>query len=284
MIVPILEHIKREIVETGKYKTKLVTPGRFADRFFTKFDFWAHFLLLRVIARGCSEARKGTFDRWSWGEHSVRSIWAVERCGGYVEIIAPTLPEIKEPAVYVANHMSMLETLIMPGPILAFNDGIIVVKQALLDMPFFGHLMKTAGSIGVGREDPREDLKVMLEGCGEALKKGKSIMIFPQSTRLPVFDESKFNSIGVKIASRAGVPVVPVALKTDWLGVGRVLRDFGKIDRSKKIMFRFGEPIPPSVDRKETHARCVKFITDNLLEWGAEVVGHTGRTIAEKET
>jgi 1-acyl-sn-glycerol-3-phosphate acyltransferase len=224
------------------------------------------------------ESRRNKFDRWCWAEHSVRSIWAVERCGGTVEIVDGDLAKVNKPTVFVANHMSLLETLIMPGPVLVYHDATIVVKQALLDMPFFGRLMRDAGAIGVGRKDPRRDLKVMMERGIHELKNGRSLMIFPQSTRLPKFDPSKFNSIGVKMAVRAGCPVIPVALKTDLLGIGKVMRDFGKVDRSKKVWFKFGEAIEPDVDRKEMHARCVDFIVSNLRSWGAEIEGDATNT------
>lgn len=271
-MTPGVDKLKKSLIETGRYVTPDRVRMRFADRIFGRFSFWLHFLLLRVVARGCGETRHGGPDRLCWAEHAVRSIWAVERCGGQVLIEGEPLTRIQGPAVYVANHMSMLETLIMPGPILAFNDATIVVKQALLDMRFFGAVMRNVGALGVGRKDPRQDLKVMLEGGTAEIRKGRSIMLFPQSTRLPVFDGSKFNSIGVKLAVKAGVPVVPIALKTDMLGIGKVLRDFGKVDRSKKVLFRFGEPLPCALGKREMHEKCVSFITETLREWGAEVV------------
>ena len=266
-----VKKLKEALDETGRYVTPDDVLMRALDHPLGKYDFWLHFLLLRVMWRGCMEARGNRFDRWCWAEHAVRSIWAVERCGGQVEIIDGDRANIDGPAVFVANHMSLLETLIMPGPIIAYHDATIVVKQALLEMPFFGRLMRHAGAIGVGRKDPRQDLKVMLERGVSELKNGRSIMIFPQSTRLPVFDPSKFNSVGVKMAVRAGCPVIPVALKTDMLGIGRVIRDLGKVDRTKKVWFRFGEAIPPTVPRKEIHQRCVDFVTSNLREWGAQI-------------
>ncbi len=272
MITIGVEKLRKALDETGRYVTPEDVVMRCLDHPFGRYDFWLHLLLLRVIWRGCGESRRNRFDRWCWAEHAVRSIWAVERCGGTVEIVDGDLAKVSSPAVFVANHMSMLETLIMPGPVLAYHDATIIVKQALLDMPFFGRLMRDAGAIGVGRKDPRQDLKVMMERGVNELKNGRSIMIFPQSTRLPIFDPSKFNSIGVKMAVRAGCPVIPVALKTDLLGIGKVIRDFGKVDRSKKVWFKFGEAIPPDMDRKEMHARCVDFIVSNLREWGAEIV------------
>ena len=103
-------------------------------------------------------------------------------------------------------------------------------------------------------------------------------MIFPQSTRLPVFDPAKFNSIGVKIAARAKVPVIPVALKTDMLGVGKVLKDFGPVDRTKDVMFNIGDPLPPTMDKKGIHEKCISFITSNLRKWGTQIAGEEGES------
>ncbi len=46
-----------------------------------------------------------------------------------------------------------------------------------------------------------------------------------------------------KLAKKAGVPVVPLALKTDGWGNGRRFKDFGRINTNKKAYFAFGEPI-----------------------------------------
>jgi hypothetical protein len=49
----------------------------------------------------------------------------------------------------------------------------------------------------------------MMDGGLARLKQGISIVVFPQTTRMVDFDASQFNSIGVKLAKKAGVPVVP---------------------------------------------------------------------------
>lgn len=267
-----VEELKKSLESKGNYATSDDVTRRVLDRPFWRLGIWFHFLLFRVIASGCMIARRRAFGCSDWAIHAARSIRAVERAGGKIEIDVGDVGKFAGPAVIVANHMSMLETLILPALVLPFNDAVIVVKQALLDMPMFGTLMKSVDAIGVGRSDPRRDLKAMMEGGVRCLKSGKSLMIFPQSTRLPVFDPAKFNSIGVKIASRAQVPVIPVALKTDMLGIGKVIKDFGKVDRKKKVWFRAGEPLPPTLNKKEIHDKCVSFIVSNLREWGAEIV------------
>ena len=47
-----------------------------------------------------------------------------------------------------------------------------------------------------------------------------SVLIFPQTTRELFFDPKKFNTLGIKLAKRAKVPVIPIAVKTDawWHG------------------------------------------------------------------
>jgi 1-acyl-sn-glycerol-3-phosphate acyltransferase len=266
------EKLKQTLDEKGCYHTPDVVERSIGDRLFGNCDFWFHKLALTAISLGCFRAYTGKFDRWCWSRYGLRIVTAIERCGGEVHIEgAANLDKLDGPAVFVANHMSMLETLILPGLVLLYTDSTIIVKQALIDRPFFGEIMRSVGALGVGRTDPRQDLKVMLGGGAEALKQGKSIMIFPQSTRLPIFDRSKFNSIGVKIASKAGVPVVPVALKTDFQGVGKVVKDFGPVDRSQKVMFAFGEPMPPTMNRKEIHAKSIDFIESSLKSWGAEL-------------
>ena len=81
-----------------------------------------------------------------------------------------------------------------------------------------------------------------MEGGRERLAQGRSIIIFPQTTRSLGFDPKLFNSIGVKLARRAGVPVVPIALKTDAWGVGKLIKDFGKIHPEKTVLVDFNKP------------------------------------------
>ena len=96
-------------------------------------------------------------------------------------------------------------------------------------MPFFGPVMCSRDPIVVGRTNPREDLAAVLEGGLERLKKGISIIVFPQHTRSREFNPQMFNSIGVKLAKKAGVPIVPLALKTDAWGQGKKIKELGPV-------------------------------------------------------
>ena len=136
-----------------------------------------------------------------------------------------------------------------------------------MDLPVFKHIMRSRDPIVVGRQNPKEDLKAVLESGLERLNNNISIVVFPQTTRSTNIDPKSFNSIGVKLAKRAGVPVIPMALKTDAWGVGSILRDFGKIHPSKDIYFCFGDPITITGNGRETHQAVVAFITEKLKTW-----------------
>ena len=95
------------------------------------------------------------------------------------------------------------------------------------------------------------------------------MLIFPQTTRDLFFDPKKFNTLGIKLAKRARVPVIPVAVKTDAWGIGRWLKDFGKIDPSKPVRISFGEPVHISGSGKKEHRSTIAFIGSKLVDWQA---------------
>jgi len=124
-----------------------------------------------------------------------------------------------EPVLFIGNHMSTLETMILPCLISPLRNVTFVVKESLVKHPLFGDVMRSRDPIIVGRTDPRKDLEAVMNGGMELLSKGISIVIFPQSTRNVIFKPEEFNSLGVKLAKKAGVQVVPIALKTDFWGM-----------------------------------------------------------------
>ena len=74
------------------------------------------------------------------------------------------------PCVFVANHMSTLETIVLPSIIRPVCPVTFVVKQSLLDYPLFRHIAGARDPIAVSRDDPRADLKAVMEGGIEADK------------------------------------------------------------------------------------------------------------------
>ena len=147
-----------------------------------------------------------------------------------------------------------------------------VVKETLL-YPVFKHIMRSRDPIAVTRTNARQDLKTVLNEGLDRLEKGISIIVFPQTTRSHVFDAKQMSSIGVKLAKKAGVPIVPLALKTDCWQNGKKIKDFGKLDVTKTAHFAFGEAITVEGKGDVEHATINAFIVEKLKEWEGQVLG-----------
>lgn len=234
------------------------------------FIYYARIVMAFVIARLDGLRGKLTSERWL--KASIRCLRAVESAGGRVHVSGlEAVCQHKGPLIFIANHMSILETIILPSVTLTFNDVTFVIKDELRRYPLIGRVMRALNLIAVYRTNPREDLKIVLNEGHNRIRQGCSVVIFPQATRNKVFDERLFNSLGVKLARRAGVSVVPVALKTDFHGNGQWIKDVGPINPDLTIYFKFGKPMPVTGNGQATHQRVVEFITQNLEQWGAEV-------------
>lgn len=254
------------------YRTRQPYPRSMTDRMLGWADLWYYAELYRIVRQARKQALKGEFDREVWRGCALDTLRLVERCGGRLAIEGTSrLLELRGPAVIAANHMSLLETFILPGIVLCSRDAATVVKEALLEHSLFGPVMRATEPIAVSRQNPRQDLKQVIEQGTIMLKEGRSVIIFPQSTRLRTFSPEKFNTLGAKLARHAGVPLVSAAVKTDFMGVGRIFRDMGRIDRSQTVHVRIGEPALIEGTGKEQHQAAVDFICSSLLEWGGTV-------------
>lgn len=230
-------------------------------------------LIMEIVFRASRKAKHSTYDTLDWCKSSMETLRALESVGVQIEVTGmDNFKNLDSPCVFIGNHMSTLETFVLPTIIGAFKETTFVVKQNLVDYPVFKYVMRSRKPITVGRSNPRDDLKAVLEGGTEKLHSGTSIIIFPQTTRTPPFDPEQFNTIGVKLAKKAGVPVVPIALKTDAWSNGWFLKDFGRIDPSKTVHFAFGKPMMIKDRGTEEHQEITEFIKKNLLAWGGEVL------------
>ena len=232
--------------------------------------FYARIFL--IILASSAKAKRGRYDDDAWKAASLTVVQALEGAGVRFDIAGlQHVANLHGPCVFIGNHMSTLETFVLPVILLPFKRITFVVKQSLMDYPVFGHVMRSRDPIAVGRTNPREDLKAVLEGGVERLARGMSLVIFPQTTRVPEFDPSEFNTIGVKLAKRADAPVIPFALKTDAWANGRLAKDFGRIDPSQTVHFVFGTPMRITERGAAEHGEIVRFIMSHLKAWGGAV-------------
>ena len=237
-------------------------------------SFFYYLPMAGIVLRASRLARQGHYHNREWVESSNRIITALEGVGARFIIEGMDhFSSLPTPCIFIGNHMSTLETFVLPCLIARHKPATFVVKKSLIEYPVFRHVMISRDPIVVERTNPREDFKVVMEGGLERIAKGISIVVFPQTTRTEAFDPAQFNTIGIKLAKRAGVPVIPVALKTDAWGNGKLIKDFGPIDPSRTIRFAFGKPLTIEGSGHNEQAAIVDFIRAKLDEWSMERPG-----------
>ncbi len=220
------------------------------------------------------EARRGRLGFAGWHRAASDIFSIIEHCGGRFHITGlQNLRAADGPVVFIANHMSTLETLVPPAFIYPHKKPVFVIKQQLRDLPFFGAYVRNC--ITVSRTSPAQDFKqVMTKGC-DAVKNGGSVIVFPQATRTPDIDPETFNTLGVKLARKAGVPALPLAIKSDFWGVGKLVKDFGPLDHSKTIHFEFAAPRQICGNGREEHEWIIRFIRERIATWRTEEQSRT---------
>lgn len=186
-----------------------------------------------------------------------------ESVGGRVEITGlENLRSVSGGVVIAANHQSTLETLLFPTIMDGLKPVTFVVKKSLVTGWAFGPIMRLFNPIALDRKEPKVDLnKVMKDGTA-ALQEGKSVVLFPQGTRCKGFDPSTFNSLAVKLAKRAGVPVVPCAVKTDFWENGKILSTIGDIYPGRTIHMAFGPAITIDGAGKKEQRQLLEYIDE----------------------
>lgn len=156
---------------------------------------------------------------------------------------------------YAAKHHAMLETFELA---LELGDPVIVIKRELAQIPLWGWAARRYGMIVVDRDASAPALRQMIREAREALASGRSVLIFPEGTRVPTGAKPPLKSGFAGIYRALGLPVVPIAIDSGvvWPRTGP--------KRGGVVTFRFANPEPPGLLRPEIEARTHDAI--NVLE------------------
>ena len=253
--------------DVDSYDTPADHPVSIWFKIFRRWYFyWTNFDVFITCGK---LGKKGKLDKYAQMEQSGRNIKLVENCGGKIHVRGiDNLRALNgKPCVLIANHMSLLETAMIHSIAREYVDFSFVVKKSLYDLPYFKHLIKSLDAIAVGRTNPREDLKTMLTEGKRILQGGRSLIIFPQSTRSDIVDAEHFNSIGIKLAKSAGVPLLPFALKTDFTKVGKLVRDMGPICPEHEVWYEFFPAMEVEGNGHEQHLKIIELISGRIEAW-----------------
>lgn len=157
------------------------------------------------------------------------------------------------------KHQSMLETLEM---VRLTNLPVIVIKKELSDIPLFGWLTRRYGVIPVERTAGAKALRSLVEAGKAATATGRSVIIYPEGTRVRVGETPELRSGFAALYRSLGLPVVPVATDSGELW-GR-----GLVHRSGTVTLKVGDTVPTGLKRDEIERRVHAAI--NALESGTQ--------------
>ncbi len=117
------------------------------------------------------------------------------------------------PAVIVANHLSLIDILVLHALYRPFKW---VSKAANFKLPFLGWNMQLNGYVPVTRGSA-ESVRVMMANCRALLEAGNPLLFFPEGTRSATGELQAFKDGAFQLAIEAGVPVIPVAVSGTYL-------------------------------------------------------------------
>jgi 1-acyl-sn-glycerol-3-phosphate acyltransferase len=183
--------------------------------------------------------------------------WLARNILGIRSRVEGTIPT--GPHLIAVKHQSMFETTEM---VRIAHLPVIVVKRELADLPLFGFMTRRYGVIPVERSAGAKALRTLVEEGRQAVAGGRSVIIYPEGTRVRVGEAPRLKSGFAALYRALGLPVVPVAVDSGRLW-GR-----GLIHRSGTVTLKVGETIPAGLKRDEVEARVHAAI--NTLESGAE--------------
>ena len=145
--------------------------------------------------------------------------------------------------IYAAKHQSAWETIVLS---LLLHAPVVVLKRELLMLPLLGMYFQKAGCVAVDRSAGMRALRKLREDAVAARDSGRSLLIFPQGTRVAPGMEHKYE-IGVfALYEATGLPVVPIALNS-----GQVWGRNSWLKRSGRIEVEFLPPIAPGLSRRD---------------------------------
>ena len=272
-----LEEFRAELLATGGYTTP--SDRRAAVRArpgaWTTFRFTAG--LVKVFPMCALYEPFGKLTTEKWAEFCFASVQRAERLGMNVVVEGFRARQAYDgPVMYLCNHMSTVETIVLPPILLSFGPFSYVAKASLAHLPFLGRAAEHMRMVPISRKSPREDLLSILSVGTERIRGGDSFLVFPQGTRQRVFSRRVYSSIGAKLAEKAGCPVVPIVVDTRCQPTRqkgffkKLFRDFGPVDTTKDIRVTCGPAIPCGKS-KEMHEAAFDWMVSKLESWGLPV-------------
>lgn len=158
--------------------------------------------------------------------HQKPKHWAktlVKLTGSHIEVVGQEkIPN--GPVLFVSNHQGNFDVPILIGFLekpLGFISKVEVKK-----IPLIPRWMEAMNCVFIDRKDRRKAVQSIRDGIA-TLKKGHSLVIFPEGTRSKGDEMGEFKKGGLRLATDSKVPVVPITISGSY-----------KIMEEKKLGFQ----------------------------------------------
>jgi len=153
------------------------------------------------------------FDKKRKVAHAQCFWWADAVIGlnPYWDLSVSGLENIDKRKTYiiVANHQSLADIIVVYKTKMQFKW---VAKESLFGVPFVGWSLALAKHIKLERGKFGSIKKVYREAA-EWLRKGMSVLFFPEGTRSLTNEMGDFQNGAFKLAIKEGVPILPISIE-----------------------------------------------------------------------
>lgn len=115
--------------------------------------------------------------------------------------------------IIMCKHSSTWETFFLPQ---YFHTPAALAKRELAWIPFFGWGLALSDPIFINRSDKKSAMQQIIDKGRKCLDDGRSIMIFPEGTRIPFGQVGHYKMGGARLAAATGYPIFPIAHNAGW--------------------------------------------------------------------
>ena len=173
--------------------------------------------------------------------------------------------------IYAAKHQSAWETIVLS---LVLRAPVVVLKRELLKLPLLGLYFQKAGCIAVDRSAGMRALRRLRDDAVAVREAGRSILIFPQGTRVAPGMTHKYEVGVFALYEATGLPVVPIALNS-----GHVWGRNSWTKRAGRIEVEFLPAIAPGLARRDFMACLEAAIETRMAVLDAPYVDDNASTV-----